>query len=235
MDKKQKKKTILAVCFVLVCGAVYAAVHCGAQEKDRIVLEQRAEPSAVEATGTANDAEPVTDTPAQKDVPEQTVKEEAESERMVYVHVCGAVIEEGVYTLPEGSRVIDAVTAAGGFAEKADTSYHNLATVLSDGQKVYVPTLAETQEVSVTERAEGASDKDIGAESAGTQADGRVNINTASKEELMTLSGIGEAKAESILLYRKKVGPFQRIEELTHVSGIGEAMFENIKDEIVAE
>lgn len=224
MDKKQKKKAVSTVCFVLVCGAVSLGIHHGTQKKGQIVLEKNVETSESEVAG-------VTEAPALTEGEEC----DASAEKM-YVHLCGAVGEEGVYTLPKGSRLIDGVTAAGGFTTDADTTYHNLAALLTDGQKVYVPTLAETEELSVAERMESTGD---GSESEQTsnreEVRGKVNINTAGKEDLMTLSGIGESKAESILLYREKVGPFQSIEELKNVTGIGDAMFARIKDSIVTE
>ena len=224
MDKKQKKKTVLVVCFVLVCGVVYVGMQYGTKrQNDIVVVRQEEDFFKADRDTTEPDNMAVVSDEASV-VPTETVQE-------VYVHVCGAVATEGVYMLPKGSRLTDAVTAAGGFTEEADTTYHNLAAELSDGQKVYVPTLAETEALPVAEKAGKVSETGEGT----PVANGKVNINTATKEELMTLRGIGEAKAESILLYRHKVGPFQSIEELKHVSGIGDAMFERIKDGIIAE
>ena len=232
MDKKQKKKTLLAVCFILICGTVYVGIRFHTGNRDDIVLVKQEEAEANRA-GTEEE-ENTTNSEPDAVTDETVTTTEPDFVQEVYVHLCGAVAKEGVYLLPKGSRLIDGVTAAGGFTEEADTTYHNLAAELSDGQKVYVPTLTETEALSVTERTEKAGDL-FGVDASETVSNGQVNINTASKEELMTLSGIGEAKAESILLYRQKVGPFQSIEELKHVSGIGDAMFERIKDEIVTE
>lgn len=224
MDKKQKKKAVSAVCFVLVCGVVSLGIHHGTQKKGQIVLEKNVETSELKVAG-------VTGTPALT----EDVEHDTSTETM-YVHLCGAVEEEGVYILPKGSRLIDGVTAAGGFTKEADTTFHNLAAVLADGQKVYVPTLVETEELSVAERIEGTGNGSESEQSSNKgEARVKVNINTAGKEELMTLSGIGESKAESILMYREKVGPFQSIEELKNVTGIGDAMFARIKDSIVTE
>ncbi len=234
MDKKQKKKLIPAVCFVLICGVVYLGIHYGGQRKEQIVLEKVSQGD--EQKGTTEDN---SDIGIGSDLYE-TVGSEAEvtgalkEESLLYVHVCGAVITEGVYTLPEGSRVSDGITAAGGFSEQADTAYHNLAARLTDGQKIYVPTMEETRELPVTERTEPKAEGAGGAYRADAEAK-KVNLNTADITELMTLSGIGEAKAESILRYREKVGPFQSIEELKNVSGIGDAMFERVREDIVVE
>lgn len=223
MDKKQKKKLVPAVCFVLICGVAYLGIHYSGQRKEQIVLEKQDDKTEfAEADGVAGMC------------PEEaTVSRIPEQTEEIYVHVCGAVETEGVFVLTEGSRLADGITAAGGFCENADTSYHNLASCLSDGQKVYVPTREETAELSVFERVMTND-----AEAKITESDaggGKVNINTAGAEELMTLNGIGEAKAKSILQYREKVGAFQSIEELKQVSGIGDAMFERVKEDIVAE
>ena len=132
-----------------------------------------------------------------------------------YVHVCGAVRTPGVYELAEGSRGCDAIAAAGGFTEQAAEDFLNLAQPVWDGQKLYVP---------------GQEEAKVLSESG--QENGRININTASREQLMTLPGIGEARAEAILKYRREAGPFLVIEDIMKVSGIKEAAFLKIKDDI---
>ncbi len=225
MDKKQKIKIALAACFVVVCGVAYLTVGCGGQGKEQIMLEQKNEEMSLEETADLADK-------AVEDGAVQEISSAQVSE--VCVHICGAVAAEGVYTLPSGSRLTDAVAAAGGFLETADSAYHNLAAVLEDGQRVYIPTLAETESMSVSERL--ADTDEAQSVSHGNHSQGnKVNLNTADAEELMTLSGIGEAKAAGILEYREKVGPFQSIEELKNVSGIGDAMFERVKEFVVAE
>lgn len=138
-------------------------------------------------------------------------EDEKESSEEIYVYVCGAVVQEGVYRLPKGSRIFEAVELAGGFREDAATTGVNQAQVLEDEMTVYVPTIAE----AVAEE---------------TISDGKVDLNRASKEELMTLSGVGESRAESIIKYREQNGGFQTIEDIMKVSGIKEGLFEKIKD-----
>ena len=138
--------------------------------------------------------------------------------RMLYVYICGQVQNPGVYTLPEGSRVYDVITLAGGFTEIAATDYWNQARLLKDGEMIYVPSKEEVKNHPV----------DGGGSSKASDSD-KVNINTASKEELMTLPGIGETRASAILAYRQKNGPFSSIEELKEVEGIKEAVFAKIK------
>lgn len=239
MDKKQRMKLIVAVCFVAVCGMVYLGMHYGSRRSEQPVFEKASTGSAltVEAGGeesavSRTEKEMQTERPvASGKTPEATAADET---KPVYVHVCGAVVKEGVYSLPEGSRVTDCIAAAGGFLEAADTAYHNLAARITDGQKIYVPTVEETRALSVEKRVESGEER---KEAASTATDGvkKVNLNTADVTELMTLSGIGEAKAESIIQYREKVGLFQSIEELKKVSGIGDAMFERVRENIVVE
>jgi len=136
----------------------------------------------------------------------------------VKVHVAGAVQNPGVYGLSPESRVEDAVAVAGGFAEGADESALNLAAFVLDGQKITVPMEGETAAADTSDLQNAVT------------ADGRININTATKEELMRLPGIGEVRANSIVQYREAHGGFRTVEELGKVSGIGAKTFEAIKD-----
>lgn len=157
-----------------------------------------------------------------------------ETEKQLYIYVCGAVQTPGVYSLREGSRVYEAIELAGGFSGEADTQWLNQAELLQDGQKLYVFTKSETAEME--HQGMSAADRQTGSsvESGITvQADdGKVNLNTADKETLMTLPGIGEAKAEAVIQYRTEHGAFQSIEEIQNISGIKEAVFSKIKDRI---
>lgn len=153
--------------------------------------------------------------------------------QMFYVFVCGAVVNPGVYAVPEGSRLVEALEAAGGFLPEADSDYHNLARVLADGERVYILSKEETAQLSVQEQVSGEQVQD--AEKSTDTKDKRININTATVAELTSLPGIGEARAESIVEYRSKVGGFRELEEIMNISGIGEAMFEKIKDRITIE
>ena len=159
-----------------------------------------------------------------KGVHESTAEASESSEADVCaVHVSGAVMDpDRVWFLPEGSRVSDAIQTAGGALETADLSRLNLAQLLIDGQKVYVPFQGEE------------ADDRIWAEEQETQGsyDMMININTAGKEALMELPGIGNAYAERIIQYRTENGPFSSIEEITNVKGIGEKTFEKFKDRI---
>ena len=144
----------------------------------------------------------------------------------VIVHVAGWVEEPGVYELPEGSRVIDALDAAGGPKRGAELSALNLAAPLTDGQQVLVVRESEVAKPS------GAAEAAEAAEAAGAAPVGTalVNVNTATVEELETLPGIGEVLAATIVQYREEHGPFTSVDQLEDVSGIGEVTLEELRD-----
>jgi competence protein ComEA len=138
------------------------------------------------------------------------------------VDVDGAVSHPGVYELPAGSRVEDAIEAAGGMLPEAYSEAMNLAAPLSDGTKVLVPLRPTATETDLG----SGSDSNTPLYGAGFP----ININTASKNTLTALPGIGETKAQAIIDYRTEHGPFTRPEQLMDVSGIGPATYEKLKD-----
>lgn len=154
---------------------------------------------------------------------EQSGQSSQESYEKICVHITGCVKNPGVYMLENGCRIYEAIMAAGGFDDGADEHFLNLAEMVYDGQKIRVYSMEET----------ATADTNLGNVS-GMQGEKNklVNINTASKDILMTLPGIGESRAESIISYREKNGIFKSIEEIMQVSGIKEAAFEKIKDYI---
>lgn len=145
----------------------------------------------------------------------------------IVVHVDGAVASPGVYRLSTGSRVVDVVEAAGGFAADAVTSAVNLAQTLSDGQQVIVP--AEGDDIPASPAAQSIGT--AGPEPVAGEG-GLVNVNTASVAELTTLKGVGEATAQKIIAEREKNGPFASIDDLKRVSGIGDKKLEALRDAV---
>lgn len=162
------------------------------------------------------------DTAENETLAERGAEFQAEKEICV-VHVCGAVQNPGVYTLEEGSRIYQAVEAAGGFTQKAGADYLNQADRISDGMKIYVPDLDELQDMAWQE---------ISGSVSGDAEDGLVNINTADEALLCTLSGVGSSRAKSIIAYRQEHGAFQKIEDIMNVEGIKEGLFQKIRDNI---
>ena len=145
-------------------------------------------------------------------------------EAVIFVDIKGAVKNPGVYQMKVGDRVKDALEAAGGLTEEADSQKVNLAKRLEDQMVIVVPKVGEEAE----EIPAGATSKEEAKE-------GKVNINTATVEELKTLKGVGEKKAEAIIEYRKKNGSFQTKEDLMKVRGIGKKLFESFQERIVTQ
>ena len=148
----------------------------------------------------------------------------------IQVYVNGQVAAPAVYELPPNSRVGDAIEAAGGWTDEANTAVINLAQPLLDGMQVYVPSETEAAAMVPPVVNEPGSFSRSGPALDVTNTGGLVNINTASLEELDTLPGIGPSTAQKILDYRDEYGRFNTIEELMNVSGIGEAKFGSVKD-----
>lgn len=146
----------------------------------------------------------------------------------VTVHVVGAVHRPGVYALAEGSRVRDALAAAGGCVGDAMLEAVNLARILADGEQVRIPTAEEVAAGAIADATGGSAAP--GAPSRPGAAGGKVNLNAASVAELDTLPGVGPSTAQKIVDDRTANGPFKRIEDLMRVSGIGEKKFESLKD-----
>ena len=144
------------------------------------------------------------------------------TEKPVIVHITGAVPRPGVYALPQGARIQDAISAAGGFLAEAEKSQINLAAILEDGEKLDIPYLEGASPVLTTPIPDVV-----------TSTTELININTASAEELDTLPGVGPTIAQKIIEYRELNGPFLSIEDITNVPGIGEVTsvtYERLKD-----
>ena len=147
-----------------------------------------------------------------------------EAKVQIVVHITGQVVNQGIVKLNEGTRVIDAIEAAGGATAEADLSKINLAYLLEDGMKIYVPSIHDEEDLENITSGSGVSES--------SKEVLKVNINTATSEELQKLPGIGGAIADRIIAYRKENGKFKDIADLKNVSGIGEAKFNNIKSYI---
>ena len=166
----------------------------------------------------------------------------SEEAKTLVVHICGAVSAPGVYELPAGSRIIDAVEAGGGFLTEADEACCNLAEEIVDGCQIYIMTKSESCADGQTEKKAGiqtspdsdmqTTDRNVRSNSAPALENGLVNLNTADVAALMTLPGIGESRAKAIISYREQHGAFAQIEDIMKISGIKQAAFSKIKDKI---
>lgn len=140
-------------------------------------------------------------------------KDDDPADRWIYVHVCGCVIKPGLYRFKDGARIDEAIRAAGGFSKDADEKSVNLAQIMTDGSQIEVLPSGVTEEKNPS-------------------GDSRINLNLAQKEDLMTLTGIGENRALAIIAYREEHGGFTSVEELKKVEGIGDGIYQKIKNSI---
>lgn len=209
---------------------------CGAD--DTVYLEQATSGEEVyeqdtESTEYVHAAETETFVTEAADEGTANVTEAVETEAGVcYVYICGAVLAPGVYEVPQGSRIYEVVQMAGGLTEQASRSSVNQAELIYDGQMIFLPTIEEAEAgIGVDVLSHPAETTDVSNMQENT-TDSRVNINTATLSELMTLSGIGQTKAERILAYRDAHGSFSSIEEIMNVDGIKEGLYNRIKDDI---
>lgn len=206
-DLNKKQKIILIILITIIGIGIYCytnAIENTSEEEIENVLE-------VAQTNTTKETE----------------------EKNIFVHIAGCVQKEGMLELSSNSRIADAIEKAGGLTQEADLSDINLAYLLEDGMKIYIPNQNERQEnnekTENTAKTENTPSMQI--QNTSTKQD-VININTATQEELDTLPGIGPATATKIIEYRKEKGKFKQKEEIKEVSGIGEAKYEKIKEYI---
>ena len=154
----------------------------------------------------------------------EKMEESTTLEAVIFVDIKGEVKKPGVYQMKVGDRVKDALDAAGGLTAEADSQKVNLAQRVEDQMVIVVPKVGEEAEAIPA----GATSKEVSKE-------GKVNINTATVEELKTLKGVGEKKAEAIIEYRKKNGSFKTKEDLMKVRGIGKKLFDSFQERIVTQ
>ena len=221
-NRGRKHAKILAVMLVfLLCGCNHREIEYKLSDSTRESGTENFSKEAEETDSRESTEETAND-------PKTGAESEAVPEETVQVYICGAVASPGVYTLPGGSRVVQAVEAAGGFLPDAEEKILNLARKIEDGEQITVWTREEAKELDGTEtrqqNAAGKTENDSGS--------GKVNLNTAGKEDLMTLPGIGESRADAIIAYRESNGPFGTVEEIMNIEGIKEKMFEKIRGSI---
>ena len=261
---KQKKRTdrlwrvvLWGILWAMLCPTLGA---CGAQREELFLSEKESiaygdgsyvAESDVEDTDQNREAETNAGNTDQNREAEsnagstdRTELSDASSEeaKTLVVHICGAVSAPGVYELPAGSRIIDAVEAGGGFLPEADEACCNLAEEIVDGCQIYIMTKSESCADGQAEKKAGiqtspdsdmqTTDRNVRSNSATALENGLVNLNTADVAALMTLPGIGESRAKAIISYREQHGAFAQIEDIMKISGIKQAAFSKIKDKI---
>ena len=218
LSKKQKiiLSIVISIIFVLVLIYVYQNLY---EEDTEILLTNETNELSSEMNENSNE--------------DSTNLNSKETEETVVVHVIGEVNNPGVVTLPEGSRIIDAINMAGGKTEEADLSKINLAYIVEDGTQIYIPRINENlNQVNLISDGAGVGVVITDSNVEENEVNAKVNINTASKEKLETLPGVGETTAQKIIDYREANGKFKTIEDIKNVSGIGDSKYESLKDKI---
>lgn len=167
----------------------------------------------------------------------ENINAEIEEKSQIIVHIAGEILNPGVISLDEGARIIDAINKAGGITNEADLSKVNLAYILEDAQKIYIPNVNEKEiiENMSSEIVKSGSTQENSNTGEKLKNGEKININTATQKELQKLTGIGESIALRIINYRKENGKFNTIEDIKNVSGIGESKFNKIKNDIIVK
>lgn len=224
------KKRVVLIFFCVLCGGMTGCRRGETEFQKEIEIENEITPEKEKE----NQDEKVSQKKFSPSPPEITEKPE---ETKIYVDVCGAVTSPGVICISEGSRVFQAIEAAGGFLPEAARNYVNCAQSLSDGEKLYIPTQEEAEEWGLQQGSSVQETQKPIPENASSNeaAESKVNLNTADETQLCTLSGIGLSKAKAIIAYREQNGSFGSVEELMNVEGIKEGTFSKIKDQIVVK
>lgn len=193
MYKLNKKQAIVVITIIMIIGVIIYYIYINNDSKNMIQNEGFL-------------------------IENNEIQNTDRTEENIFVHISGAVNNEGVIELENNSRIKDAIENAGGLKENADISNINLASILEDGVKIYIPTIEENEE------------EVNNAKNECNYNDNYININTATQTELESLPGIGPSTALKIINYRKENGKFSNIEDIKKVSGIGESKFNSIKD-----
>lgn len=202
MDIKNKVKIIGVIAISLVGTIAYLAMNNEEESYEDIYIDIE---EVVENVSNSSDVEEV---------------------EKIKIHIIGEVNVPGIYELTMGSRIQDAITAAGGQSENADLDKVNLAYELEDGQKIRIPSIFEEKTAYIyNDSGENVIEND---ESTGSSL--KINLNKATSEELQTINGVGPSLAEKIITYRNENGKFKSIEDLKNVSGIGDKKYESIKE-----
>lgn len=216
MNEFNKKTRIIIIC---VCSVLVGAILYYVYGREEIE--------------NTNEIIPYEETEENKEITEANGSEEEKNEIIIYI--TGEINKEGVYKLEEGSRIADAIELAGGLTDEADTKEINLAYIIEDGMKIKIPNKTEQQEKSEYITKESGIEVEVIENAKSNTTSNKVNINTATQEQLETLTGIGPSTANKIIEHRKKNGNFKKIEDIKNVSGIGESKYNKIKEQIIVK
>ena len=228
-----KKKIIIAgiVLMLFIVYLIYESINQSSKEIDFNILLDGAENINIEDDEELNKSGNFVDNKVAES------NETVEIKETIVIHITGEVKNEGVIYLEKGARLVDAIKEAGGETKEADLSQVNLAYELQDGQKIYIPNKNEKISqyiIGINGETIDSNGTNTGNESTSSSKEGaKVNINTATQNELDGLPGIGPALAQRIIDFREENGNFKSIEDIQNVKGIGNSKFDEIKDKIV--
>jgi competence protein ComEA len=257
MNKKYIMLGIACV-FIITAGFCYSLAYHGRSSSKGVTTslseeespdnQEEKQQTALQSDAATNSAEDktvqamaaeitITGTPKDQKTANEAMK--------VYVHICGAVNQSGVYQAEAGARICDLIKMAGGLQKDAADDYINQAEPVTDGERIYIPTKKEVEKLTAEEYIKGSQSSngdqsnnrntEQSSSEQTKETSNQIDINTASTEELMSLPGIGQAKADSIIEYRDTNGKFQKIEDLMKISGIKEGLFNRISSYIMVK
>ncbi len=227
MINLSKREIIICLAIIIILGSIITNAYNYNPLKKVIISEEISSNNWEEIDKNISEDKNIENTDDTKE--EKLDGNKLQEPKDIVVDICGAVKNEGIVILKEGDRVIDAINKVGGLTENADRKRINLAKILTDEEKIIIPEVGENIESELISSVNSIDTKD---NTMTNYSDGKININTASNSELMTLNGIGEVLASRIIEYRKNNGPFKTIDEIQNVKGIGTIKFEDIKEHI---
>lgn len=263
MLKKKRITILLTICFILTAGTIYTVTYLRPRKEEVVLLEEEETSNPIiETEASCAELSPAA-TDTKEDQKESEVEEiiaftEAEEEQelpqndeepvTIVVHICGEINTPGVYEIAADARLNDVIELAGGFTKDAASEYVNLAQTVADAQQYYIPSANDVEgmqryyitdsfgtEVLNADTSAAGSDPEETVQNSEQSDSGTINVNTATREELMTLSGVGEAKADAIIAYRETVSPYETTEDIMKVDGIKEGLFQKISSRITVK
>ncbi|MCQ2492461.1 MAG: helix-hairpin-helix domain-containing protein [Lachnospiraceae bacterium] len=215
----KKMRMLVLICYIFM--AILFAAGCDRKD-DSLLLKNESSSTGTDQEHNKKDQQGEDDKTSKK---EENV-EKSQTAGKIFVYICGQVKNPGVYELDQTDRIVKAIELAGGLTKKADETSVNQAATMEDGQQIYIPAREYLQKGAEQDQSRDAGSKeDFGNGNL-------ISINHASKEELMSIPGIGEAKASSIIAYREEHGSFSKIEDLMNISGIKDGVFAKMKEYI---
>ena len=234
---KSRLQLLVVLLFIGIAGVIFVFSGGGNEDSTGLEIVEDISDNKSGSIVDIKSSTAETDKDSPKEAKSDNLKKEGlqgneklKENQKIFIHICGAVKNEGVYQVEADARVVDVIKAAGGLTKEAASSGINQAKQLEDGMQVYVPTKKEVSKAGT--QIPGLQKEDLQNSASVNLQNSAININTATKEELMKLKGVGEAKAVLIITYRENNGGFKEITDLMKIKGIKQKFFDKIKDNI---